>query len=261
MEYMNPANSYLVKYKLTEIEMNHGPYREGMWAEPDLDHAAELMRHVFKNRKEAREIGHRGRLDILKALSEERVGGLMRDRLLRLAELGRVALPIGERQEDVQPERRKNGLYSQLVSRIRRVVEAEIPQDSRVLVVSRGDNQLVEFDERDGVHFPQMEDGRYAGHHPADDKEAIQRLEALRDKGCRYLLFPQTAFWWLDYYKDLESHLQSQHRRIWSDPDCIIYRLSKSNGKMPGRIKENLVLPAAKSSRKLVTSKGGKLGH
>src|SRR5262249_16789407 len=94
MEFMTPANSYLVKYSLTEIDREYGPYREGFWADPDLDHAAELMRHVFANRKEARQIGRRGRADILKDFNEQRVGALMRDRLVRLATLRKIAPPL-----------------------------------------------------------------------------------------------------------------------------------------------------------------------
>jgi glycosyltransferase involved in cell wall biosynthesis len=43
MEYMTPGNSFLVKYTLTGIDGEYGPYKTGVWAEPDLEHAAELM--------------------------------------------------------------------------------------------------------------------------------------------------------------------------------------------------------------------------
>ena len=52
-----------------------------------------------------------------------------------------------------------------------------------------------------------MEDGTYAGHHPADSAEAIAHLEALRAKGAEYIVFPQTALWWLDYYDALRELL------------------------------------------------------
>jgi glycosyltransferase involved in cell wall biosynthesis len=54
MDLMTPQNSYLVNYRLVSIERDHGPYlRGGTWAEPDLDHAATLMRQVVDNRAEA----------------------------------------------------------------------------------------------------------------------------------------------------------------------------------------------------------------
>jgi len=39
---------------------------------------------------------------------------------------------------------------------------------------------LIDFDGRTGLHFPQVENGVYAGHHPADGDEAIAHLEQLR---------------------------------------------------------------------------------
>jgi hypothetical protein len=228
MEFMNPANSYLVKYTLTEIDKDHGPYRGGVWANPDVDHAAELMRHVFKNRAEAREIGRRARHDILQLLNEQRTGALMRDRLLRLVELGKISGSVGDVQPDVKRARR-NGLYRQLVNRIRKAAESKIPRGSSVLVVSKGDENLMDLKGRTASHFPQAPDGQYAGYYPADSNDAIQQLEALKKKGARYLLFPQTSYWWLDYYADLQSHLQRRYRRIWSNPDCIIYQLSRAN--------------------------------
>ena len=53
-----------------------------------------------------------------------------------------------------------------------------------MLVVSNGDDELLELGaERRGWHFPQMEDGTYAGYHPADSAEAIAHCEALRGAG------------------------------------------------------------------------------
>ena len=82
--------------------------------------------------------------------------------------------------------RRPNAWYRDLVERIREVVDRELPPDATVLVVSNGDDELLELGaERRGWHFPQMEDGTYAGHHPGDSAEAIAHLEALRDRGAR----------------------------------------------------------------------------
>jgi glycosyltransferase involved in cell wall biosynthesis len=52
-EFMNVGNSYLVKYKLIPIEKDCGPYKKGnVWAEADVEHAADLMRYVFNNYRE-----------------------------------------------------------------------------------------------------------------------------------------------------------------------------------------------------------------
>jgi hypothetical protein len=97
--------------------------------------------------------------------------------------------------------------YRRLILRLRHIVERETPRGATVAVVTRGDAALLAFDGRRGWHFPQTEQGIYAGHHPADSAAAITRLEEVRARGARYLLIPRTAFWWLDYYKEFHQHL------------------------------------------------------
>lgn len=83
VDYMTPENSFLVPYRLVTIERDHGPYRKGgSWAEPDLDHAAALMRHVYLNRAAAAAAGARARQEIRDVLHPRAVGRLMAQRLL-----------------------------------------------------------------------------------------------------------------------------------------------------------------------------------
>jgi GT2 family glycosyltransferase len=82
MDFMTPWNSFLVKYGTTEIERSHGPYKKGsVWADPDLDHAAELMRFVYDNQAHATEVGRKARQDILHILHPQVVGAMMKRRL------------------------------------------------------------------------------------------------------------------------------------------------------------------------------------
>jgi hypothetical protein len=92
-----------------------------------------------------------------------------------------------------------------------------------VLVVSRGDEQFVRLEGRRGWHFPRHEDGRWAGFHPADSQEAVEHLESLRSQGAQYLVFPQTAFWWLDYYAGLREQLEERYRLLATSESCRIY--------------------------------------
>jgi hypothetical protein len=117
--------------------------------------------------------------------------------------------------------------YMGLVSRIRRCIQTMIPPDGVVLVVSKGDGDLLKLEGRPAGHFPQNEKGIYAGHNPGDSAAAVSHLEALRAKGARYLVFPQTAFWWLEYYKEFRAHLDSQYRVLYrEDATCAIYALA-----------------------------------
>ncbi len=118
--------------------------------------------------------------------------------------------------------------YQRLIRRIRKAVHTALPPDANIIVVSKGDGELLELGEgRRGWHFPQNEEGVYAGYYPADSGEAISHLEELRSRGAQFLLFPGTAFWWLEEYEAFGRHLESRYRRVWNDEACIIYELSE----------------------------------
>lgn len=87
MEFMNINNSFPVKYRLKEIEKTVGPYEKGnAWAEPDISHAAEIMRYVYEHPKERTIVGERAAADIRKQFSQETVGSAIKKRLERIAE-------------------------------------------------------------------------------------------------------------------------------------------------------------------------------
>jgi hypothetical protein len=122
--------------------------------------------------------------------------------------------------------------YQDLLRHVREAVRGAVPPGATVLVVSQGDDDLLKLPGRTGQHFPQTKDGTYDGN-PADSKEAITRLEALRVKGDQYLLFPEPAFWWLDHYKEFKQHLEGRYARVYGDDHCIIYRLSAPGENKP----------------------------
>jgi glycosyltransferase involved in cell wall biosynthesis len=89
MDFMTSQNSYPVRYKMKEIERDYPPYRKGWhWAEPDINHAAELMLEVYHNRHAAAEVGKSAREDIVRLLSPEAVGERMKARLREVVESG-----------------------------------------------------------------------------------------------------------------------------------------------------------------------------
>ncbi len=114
--------------------------------------------------------------------------------------------------------------YRRLVDRVRTAVVETVPTGAEVLVVSRGDRELVKLERREARHFPQDPDGRYLGHHPRDSDEAIAWLEDLRGGGAEYLVLPSTAYWWLDHYRDFAEHLRRRYPVTDLDV-CSIYRL------------------------------------
>lgn len=122
--------------------------------------------------------------------------------------------------------RRPNPRYERESARLREAVKAAVPAGATVLVVSRGDEGLLELNGRRARHFPQAPDGGWAGHHPADSEEAIGHLEALRGAGAEYFVVPPTYGWWLSYYEGLRAHLDSRYETVLVDESAgAIYRL------------------------------------
>jgi hypothetical protein len=116
--------------------------------------------------------------------------------------------------------------YRRVIDGLREVVRSSIPADATVLVVSRGDDELVKLDGRRGWHFPQAPSGVYAGHHPGGSSEAINHLEELRNRGAQFLIFPATSLWWLTHYTGFKRHLDQSHEAILQvDEVCVVYRL------------------------------------
>ncbi len=86
LDFMTAENSYLVRHSETRVGPEGENYpAHGTWAEPDVDHAAELMRHVWEHQDEARERGARAKREIAEHFALEAVGEAARSRLKRLA--------------------------------------------------------------------------------------------------------------------------------------------------------------------------------
>ena len=124
--------------------------------------------------------------------------------------------------------------YFGLVDQVTSMVTAVVPPSKTVLVVSKGDENLLRLGSRTGWHFPRNDDGRYAGHYPADSADAIQQLEALRERGAGYVVFPATSLWWLDHYPELGRHLRDRYTCLVRDDDaCAIYDLTEAHAWPP----------------------------
>jgi len=118
----------------------------------------------------------------------------------------------------------KHDEYVALVERVRVRVQEVIPPGKRVLVLSKGDNELLRLGAIEAEHFPRDPSGAYAGHYPQDGKAAVSHLNELLKRGADYLVVPATAFWWLDYYHELAQRLGPSP--LVADADCVIFELS-----------------------------------
>jgi hypothetical protein len=95
-----------------------------------------------------------------------------------------------------------------------------------VLVVSKGDDRLLELDCREAWHFPSSRDGTYIGYHPPDSEWAIEQLELARSRGAEYLLVPAASFWWLEHYRGFARYVEDRYPLVARDEEsCAIFAL------------------------------------
>jgi glycosyltransferase involved in cell wall biosynthesis/SAM-dependent methyltransferase len=82
LDFMTEENSYLVAHSMVKIGRNAGPYpAKAEWAEPDLEHAATLMKQVFEKPEAATERGLRAAADIRRTHSPRAAGELLEARV------------------------------------------------------------------------------------------------------------------------------------------------------------------------------------
>lgn len=171
----------------------------------------------------------------------ERQGGL-------LEELARSVEALARHEADGvgRVEGKLSEIHRWVVLRwIREVVGAVVPPKATVLVVSKGDEELLDLDGRRAWHFPQTQDGSYAGHHPADSAAAIEQLEALRARGAKFLLFPGSSLWWLDHYREFKQYLEARYGLVVRRANvCAIYALEEGKAS-DGLMTEALPRPEA----------------
>jgi GT2 family glycosyltransferase len=118
--------------------------------------------------------------------------------------------------------------YHALVDRVRTLARTTLPDEAGVLVISKGDDALLELEGLRAAHFPQLEGGVYAGYYPRDSAEAIVQLESLtlNGFGADYLLVPETSRWWLDFYDGFAGHVRDRSRLVADEPGAgLIFSL------------------------------------
>jgi SAM-dependent methyltransferase/glycosyltransferase involved in cell wall biosynthesis len=84
-DYLSEETGFVVEHELVRIGEGAAPYpADGQWAEPDLEHAARVLRRVLEEPEEARARAERGRQYILRHHSPAAAGAAMTARLRRL---------------------------------------------------------------------------------------------------------------------------------------------------------------------------------
>jgi glycosyltransferase involved in cell wall biosynthesis len=122
---------------------------------------------------------------------------------------------------------RRHRAYQRTIAAVRETVRTRTEPGEVVLVISKGDDQLLDLDGRVARHFPQALDGEWAGFHPADSDHAIRLLEEQRRLGARYLLLPDSSYWWLHHYREFALHLEAHCEKVHSDETVIVYDMQE----------------------------------
>lgn len=97
-----------------------------------------------------------------------------------------------------------------------------IPQNETFILVD--DNTWAQsFVDRYAIPFLER-DGQYWGS-PPDSNTAIREFERLHRAGAKFMVFAWPAFWWLDYYRELNHHLRSAFRCVLQNERLIVFDL------------------------------------
>lgn len=87
-DFTRPENSLVVDYKIVPLEAGQYVFGDGqVWAEPNVEHAAQHMRFVFDHSESARDLGMKGQRTIFDEFSAAAVGNQMNTRLAALGVL------------------------------------------------------------------------------------------------------------------------------------------------------------------------------
>lgn len=107
MDFMNEGNSYLCRFTMTAVGADAAPYSPTLrWAEPDIEHAAELMRHVFSHPEEAADRGRRAAVELAKLYNSARCAAAVETRwqsLISQKAVSQKEFVISDQNSPTQP--------------------------------------------------------------------------------------------------------------------------------------------------------------
>jgi glycosyltransferase involved in cell wall biosynthesis len=128
LDFMTADNSLLVDHELVPIGLGHDPYpANGVWAQPDVAHAARLMRQVFDDRDAAGAVGARAAADIRRSHSPQAAGEILAARLDEIRATGRT-----------RPRTRSAAVASPALAKLPRRIRQGPAQPSGTLGAARG---------------------------------------------------------------------------------------------------------------------------
>jgi glycosyltransferase involved in cell wall biosynthesis len=151
---------------------------------------------------------------------------LKRDLMLydhRCLAMGRFCRELGI---DADPEGWSRNSWLHRLERATREIEALVPPSGTFILVDE-DNWGTDETLAGRRRIPFLErDGQYWGR-PPDDETAIREVERLRQAGAGFLIFAWPAFWWLDYFPELQGHLRLTSQCISQNDRLVAFDLRR----------------------------------
>ena len=179
---------------------------EGVLVRDDPTDFAEAISLLSSDRKTWAACARAGRRAVLRRHGRAQAGASLEAAIE--ASMRRAGRRRGKRERPFSKQRE----YRALVGRIgERIATLGADGDEPVLVVSRGDPELIDIEGVVTWHYPGTEDGKYFGSYPANGADAVELLEAAIGRGARALVVPRTSFWWLEHYTELRQRLEARH--------------------------------------------------
>lgn len=120
-------------------------------------------------------------------------------------------------------EGRPEDAYRAMVADVRAAITDAVPVGATVLVVSKGDDELLAVPARVARHFPADDDGGFAGWYAEAVDDVVGQIYREIARGAGYLVFPPSAAWWFDFYDGLEAWIGEQFDELAGADGCRIF--------------------------------------
>ena len=96
---------------------------------------------------------------------------------------------------------------------------------SRIILVDEDFMNPQELPDREITRCMER-DGCYWGS-PADSEEALREFERLFARGADYIVIVFPAFWWLEYYKELNARLRHSFPCVFQNERIVLFDLRR----------------------------------
>jgi glycosyltransferase involved in cell wall biosynthesis len=136
------------------------------------------------------------------------------------------SLTLPEPAEHVYLQRLRYQTHQKIAPKVTNIVERYVPVGSKVVVMGEESSELLEFERRVAVPFP---DGVAAsGDRPPVARDPVELLEAAKADGAEYLLVPITARWrYMGSHPELAAYVARHERIAHIDDVCELYALRR----------------------------------